>query len=86
MAAYVAATFMRHPLEPIEVWPQAHCKITAENKEIGLNDFYFWERQKYGTAQSFGADTSHGLGDQPPGPSGEGAATGSSPVDWYWPR
>jgi choline dehydrogenase-like flavoprotein len=27
----------------------------AANKEIGLNDFYFWEGQKYGTVQSFGA-------------------------------
>ena len=39
----------------IEVWPQPDCKITAENKEIGLNDFYFWEGQKYGTVQSGGA-------------------------------
>ena len=30
-------------------------QITAANKEIGLNDFYFWDGQKYGTVQSFGA-------------------------------
>ncbi len=46
---------MRHLLDWIEVWPQQGCKITAENKEIGLNDFYFWEGQKYGTVQSAGA-------------------------------
>jgi choline dehydrogenase-like flavoprotein len=37
------------------VWPQRDSRITAENKEIGLNDFYFWEGQKYGTVQSAGA-------------------------------
>jgi choline dehydrogenase-like flavoprotein len=51
----VGRNFMRHLLEPIEIWPQPDCKITAANKEIGLNDFYFWEGQKYGTVQSFGA-------------------------------
>ena len=45
---------MRHLLEPIEIWPDPKRKITAANKEIGLNDFYFWEGQKYGTVQSFG--------------------------------
>ena len=45
---------MRHLLEPIEIWPNPKRKITAPNKEIGLNDFYFWEGQKYGTVQSFG--------------------------------
>jgi choline dehydrogenase-like flavoprotein len=52
---WVGRNLMRHLLDWIEVWPQPHCKITAENKEIGLNDFYFWEGQKYGTVQSFGA-------------------------------
>jgi choline dehydrogenase-like flavoprotein len=46
---------MRHLLEPIEIWLEPKRKITAANKEIGLNDFYFWEGQKYGTVQSFGA-------------------------------
>jgi choline dehydrogenase-like flavoprotein len=46
---------MRHVADHIEVWPQRGCKITAENKQIGLNDFYFWEGQKYGTVQSGGA-------------------------------
>jgi choline dehydrogenase-like flavoprotein len=52
---WVGRNLMRHLLDWIEVWPQPHCKITAENKEIGLNDFYFWEEQKYGTVQSAGA-------------------------------
>jgi choline dehydrogenase-like flavoprotein len=52
---WVGRNFMRHLLEPIQIWPQPERKITAANKEIGLNDFYFWEGQKYGTVQSFGA-------------------------------
>jgi choline dehydrogenase-like flavoprotein len=51
----VGRNLMRHLLDWIEVWPEPGCKITAENKEIGLNDFYFWEGQKYGTVQSAGA-------------------------------
>jgi choline dehydrogenase-like flavoprotein len=46
---------MRHLIDLVEIWPQPDHKITAENKEIGLNDFYFFEGQKYGTVQSFGA-------------------------------
>ena len=52
---WVGRNLMRHLMDWIEVWPQRGCKITAENKEIGLNDFYFWEGQKYGTVQSAGA-------------------------------
>jgi len=52
---WVGRNLMRHLMDWIEVWPQPGCKITAENKEIGLNDFYFWEGQKYGTVQSAGA-------------------------------
>ncbi|OBI49187.1 GMC oxidoreductase [Mycobacterium sp. E787] len=52
---WVGRNLMRHLLEPLEVWPNPERKITAANKEIGLNDFYFWEGQKYGTVQSFGA-------------------------------
>ena len=52
---WVGRNLMRHLLEPIQIWPQSDGKITAANKEIGLNDFYFWEGQKYGTVQSFGA-------------------------------
>ncbi len=48
----VGRNLMRHLLDWIEVWPHRGCKITDENKEIGLNDFYFWEGQKYGTVQS----------------------------------
>ena len=50
----VGRNLMRHLLEPIEVWPNPKRTITSANKEIGLNDFYFWEGQKYGTIQSFG--------------------------------
>lgn len=51
----VGRNLMRHLLDPIEVWPDRRSRITAANKEIGLNDFYYWEGQKYGTVQSFGA-------------------------------
>ncbi len=51
----VGRNLMRHLLDPIEVWPDRRARITAANKEIGLNDFYYWEGQKYGTVQSFGA-------------------------------
>ena len=52
---WVGRNLMRHLLDPIEVWLQPDSHITAANKEIGLNDFYFFEGQKYGTVQSFGA-------------------------------
>ncbi len=52
---WVGRNLMRHLLDPIEIWPQRDSKITAANKEIGLNDFYFSDGQKYGTVQSFGA-------------------------------
>jgi choline dehydrogenase-like flavoprotein len=52
---WVGRNLMRHLIDLIEVWPQHDCKITAQNKEIGLNDFYFWEGQKYGTLQSLGS-------------------------------
>lgn len=52
---WVGRNLMRHLLDPIEIWPHPGHKATAANKEIGLNDFYFWEGQKYGTLQSFGA-------------------------------
>ncbi|WP_407666439.1 GMC oxidoreductase [Mycobacterium pinniadriaticum] len=51
----VGRNLMRHLLDPIEIWPQSDSRITAANKQIGLNDFYFYEGQKYGTVQSFGA-------------------------------
>ena len=57
----VGRNLMRHLMDWIEVWPQDDFKITAQsgevgaNKEIGLNDFYFWEGEKYGTLQSFGS-------------------------------
>ncbi|MGV0714065.1 GMC family oxidoreductase [Mycolicibacterium sp. XJ662] len=51
----VGRNLMRHMLDPIEIWPQPDVTTTAANKEIGLNDFYFHQGQKYGTVQSFGA-------------------------------
>ncbi len=51
----VGRNLMRHLLEPMAIWPNAATTIPTANKEIGLNDFYFWEGQKYGTLQSFGA-------------------------------
>jgi choline dehydrogenase-like flavoprotein len=52
---WVGRNLMRHLLDTIEIWPHPGHKTIAANKEIGLNDFYFWEGQKYGTLQSFGA-------------------------------
>ena len=52
---YVGRNLMRHLLDPVEIWPHADSAITAANKEIGLNDFYLFDGQKYGTVQSFGA-------------------------------
>ncbi|BBY59800.1 GMC oxidoreductase [Mycolicibacterium sarraceniae] len=51
----VGRNLMRHLLDWIEVWPERGCRIAEENKEVGLNDFYFFEGQKYGTVQSAGA-------------------------------
>ncbi|MCV7347640.1 GMC oxidoreductase [Mycolicibacterium rhodesiae] len=51
----VGRNLMRHLLDPIMVWPEPGARITAANKEIGLNDFYFYQGHKYGTVQSFGA-------------------------------
>ncbi len=51
----VGRNLMRHLLDPIMIWPEPGSKITDANKEIGLNDFYFYQGQKYGTVQSFGA-------------------------------
>jgi len=52
---WVGRNLMRHLVDLIEVWPQYDSKITDQNKEIGLNDFYFWEGQKYGAVQSLGS-------------------------------
>lgn len=52
---WVGRNLMRHLIDLIEIWPESGSKITAPNKEVGLNDFYFWEGEKYGTVQSFGA-------------------------------
>ncbi|OMC52168.1 glucose-methanol-choline oxidoreductase [Mycobacterium sp. IS-836] len=52
---FVGRNLMRHLVDHIEVWPQPDCKASDQDKQIGLNDFYFWEGQKYGTVQSGGA-------------------------------
>ena len=53
---WVASATNGHVMDWIEVWPQrGYKKITEENKEIGLNDFYFYEGQKFGTLQSASA-------------------------------
>jgi len=51
----VGRNLMRHLLDPIMIWPDSGSNTDAANKEIGLNDFYFYQGQKYGTVQSFGA-------------------------------
>ncbi|MFI5511710.1 GMC oxidoreductase [Mycobacterium sp. NPDC051804] len=51
---WVGRNLMRHLVDFLLVWPQPGSKITGENRQIGLNDFYFWEGQKYGTVQSGG--------------------------------
>ncbi|KUH94603.1 GMC family oxidoreductase [Mycobacterium sp. IS-1556] len=48
---WVGRNMMRHLVDLFEVF-QPDRKITAQNKEIGLNDFYFWEGEKYGNLQS----------------------------------
>ncbi|WP_156687779.1 GMC oxidoreductase [Mycobacterium sp. Marseille-P9652] len=52
---WVGRNLMRHFMDPFQIWLQPGHDTTAANKEIGLNDFYFWEGQKFGTLQSFGA-------------------------------
>ncbi len=54
----VGRNVMRHLMDLIEVWPQPDFKIDQNEdlgltKEIGFNDFYFWEGEKYGAVQSF---------------------------------
>jgi choline dehydrogenase-like flavoprotein len=51
---WVGRNLMRHLADTIQIWPQPDCKLTAHNKEVGLNDFYFLDGQKYGTVQSYG--------------------------------
>ncbi|ORA17746.1 GMC oxidoreductase [Mycobacterium arosiense] len=51
---WVGRNLMRHLVDLVEIWPQPGHRMLGANKEIGLNDFYFWEGQKYGTVQSFG--------------------------------
>ncbi|MDA2895495.1 GMC oxidoreductase, partial [Mycolicibacterium sp. BiH015] len=68
---WVGRNLMRHLLDPIEVWPEPDSGIVAANKEIGLNDFYFFQGQKYGTVQSFGAIPPMEWVTNRPGPQGK---------------
>lgn len=58
---WVGRNLMRHLVDLIEIWPERGFRATGkdiqigQNKEIGFNDFYFWEGQKYGAVQSFGS-------------------------------
>ncbi|BBZ13047.1 dehydrogenase [Mycobacterium branderi] len=52
---WVGRNLMRHLIDYIAVWPQPGRKVTAPSKQIGLNDFYFRDGQKYGTLQSAGS-------------------------------
>lgn len=52
---WVGRNLMRHLIDLIEIWPRRDFRTLDQNKEIGLNDFYFWEGQKFGAVQSFGA-------------------------------
>lgn len=52
---WVGRNLMRHLVDLIEIWPERDSRITEQNKQIGLNDFYFWEGQKYGAVQSVGS-------------------------------
>jgi choline dehydrogenase-like flavoprotein len=52
---WVGRNLMRHLIDLIALWPEPGRRMTAENKEIGLSDFYFVDGQKYGTVQSFGS-------------------------------
>jgi choline dehydrogenase-like flavoprotein len=54
-SGWVGRNLMRHLIDWVEIWPQRDWKVRGPNKEIGLNDFYFWEGQKYGTVQSAGS-------------------------------
>ncbi|OBH97912.1 GMC oxidoreductase [Mycobacterium sp. E2733] len=63
----VGRNLMRHLVDMIEIWPKSGVRMTGANKEIGLNDFYFWEGQKYGTVQSFGAMAPMEILTSPPG-------------------
>lgn len=51
---WVGRNLMRHLVDFIEIWPQADCNFSAEGQQIGVNDFYFWEGDKYGALQTLG--------------------------------
>ncbi|MGE2721089.1 GMC oxidoreductase [Mycolicibacterium celeriflavum] len=51
---WVGRNLMRHLATSIEIRPRDDHGTMVQTKEIGLNDFYFWEGEKYGTVQSFG--------------------------------
>jgi choline dehydrogenase-like flavoprotein len=65
---WVGRNLMRHLVDGIKIWPPPDSTVTDQNNssstrsnrsrwrsaEIGLNDFYFWEGQRYGAVQSAG--------------------------------
>jgi choline dehydrogenase-like flavoprotein len=51
---WVGRNLMRHLIDIVEFWQQPDLNIAEPNAEIGLNDFYFWDGQKYGAVQSGG--------------------------------
>jgi choline dehydrogenase-like flavoprotein len=65
---WVGRNLMRHLTDWVEVWPHPDSKITDENKQIGLNDFYFWQGEKYGAVQSVGAAPPFEFMTNQPGP------------------
>ncbi|MEB4212251.1 GMC family oxidoreductase [Mycobacterium sp. 94-17] len=50
----VGRNLMRHLAASYKIWPPRDRTVVTDTKEIGLNDFYFMDGQKYGTVQSFG--------------------------------
>lgn len=52
---WVGRNLMRHLIDYIAVWPEPGRKVTAPNKQIGVNDFYVRDGRKYGTLQSAGS-------------------------------
>ncbi|WP_231992750.1 GMC family oxidoreductase [Mycobacterium sp. 1164985.4] len=50
----VGRNLMRHLIDFIVIWPQPGSELTGDNRQIGLNDFYLLDGEKYGTVQSGG--------------------------------
>ena len=63
----VGRNLMRHLIDLIQIWLQPDQRIIDPRAEIGLNDFYFWEGDKYGAVQSGGPLFSMGMMANRPG-------------------